>query len=134
LDGAPNLGPLKSRCENYKFENCWYKSVRNLEVQKLLFQQFSNFSSSQQDMSGPILGNLSNNRWSGGYISEDLQNRITPGIIWRWIGNEEVYIHNLKHHIVFLYIIILTKMLRRMPKKFMFDVMRLLFWALRVNG
>ncbi len=28
----------------------------------LLFQQFLNLSSSQRDMSGPILGDLSNNR------------------------------------------------------------------------
>ncbi len=43
LDSAFNLGPLK--------------------VLKLLFQQFLNLSSSQRDMSGPILGDLSNNRW-----------------------------------------------------------------------
>ncbi len=35
-------------------------------VLKLLFQQFLNLSSSQRDMSGPILGALSNNRLSGG--------------------------------------------------------------------
>ncbi len=35
-----------------------------LEVLKLLFQQVLNLSSSQQDMSGQILGDLSNNRWS----------------------------------------------------------------------
>jgi hypothetical protein len=32
-----------------KFENCLYKSVRSLEVQKLLFQQFLNLSSSHVD-------------------------------------------------------------------------------------
>ncbi len=48
-----------------KFENCWYKSVRILEVLKLLFQESLNLSSSQRDMSGTILGDLSNNRWSG---------------------------------------------------------------------
>ncbi len=38
-------------------------SVRILEVLKLLFfQQFLNFSGSQRDMSGPILGALYNNR------------------------------------------------------------------------
>jgi hypothetical protein len=42
------------------------KSVRILEVLKLLFQQFLNLSSSQRDMSGPIIGDLSNNRISGG--------------------------------------------------------------------
>jgi hypothetical protein len=31
-----------------------------------LFQQFLNLPSSQRDMSGPILGDLSNNRWPGG--------------------------------------------------------------------
>jgi hypothetical protein len=49
-----------------KFENCWYKSVRILEVLKLLFPQFLNLSSSQRDMSGPRFGDLSNDRWSGG--------------------------------------------------------------------
>jgi hypothetical protein len=39
LDSAPNLGPLISRWEINKFENCWYKIVRILEVLKLLFQQ-----------------------------------------------------------------------------------------------
>ncbi len=43
----------------------WYKSVRILEVLKLLSQQFLNLPSSQRDMSGPIFGDLSNNRWSG---------------------------------------------------------------------
>jgi hypothetical protein len=32
LDSAPNLEPLISRWEINKFENCWYKSVRILEV------------------------------------------------------------------------------------------------------
>jgi hypothetical protein len=65
-DSALNLGPLISRWETNKFKNCWYKSVRIFKVLKLLFQQFLNLSSSQQHtrMSGPILGHLSNNRWS----------------------------------------------------------------------
>ncbi len=42
LDSAPNLGPLISRWEINKIENCWYKSVQTLEVLKLLFQQFLN--------------------------------------------------------------------------------------------
>ncbi len=50
LDSAPNLGPPISRWEINKFESCWYKSVRILEVLKLLFQQFLDLSSSQQDM------------------------------------------------------------------------------------
>ncbi len=63
LDSAPNLGPLISRWEiNNKFDNCWYKSVRILEVLKLLCQHFLNWSSFQQDMSGPMLGDLSKNR------------------------------------------------------------------------
>ncbi len=71
LDSVPNLGPLISRWEINEFENCWYKSVRILEVLKFLFQQFLNLSSSQRDMSGPILGALSNNRWSWGTVSQD---------------------------------------------------------------
>jgi hypothetical protein len=66
LDNAPNLGPLISRWEINKFENCWYKSVSILEVLKHLFQRVLNFPSSQWGSSGPILGDLSNNRWSGG--------------------------------------------------------------------
>ncbi len=58
LDSAPNLGPLISRWNINKLENCWFKSVRILEVLKLSFQQVLNLSSSQRDMSGPILGDL----------------------------------------------------------------------------
>ncbi len=68
LESAPNLGPLISRWEINKFENCRYKCVRILEVLKRLFQQFLNLSSSQRDMSGPTLGDLSNNV-IGGYES-----------------------------------------------------------------
>jgi hypothetical protein len=49
LESAPNLGPLIPCWEINKFENCWYNNVRILGV---------------WDMSGPILGDLSNNRWS----------------------------------------------------------------------
>ncbi len=57
LDSAPNLGPLISRWELNKFESPDKKSV------KILDQQFLSLSSSQRDMSGPILaGALSNNR------------------------------------------------------------------------
>jgi hypothetical protein len=69
LDCAPNLGPLISRWKINKFENCWYKIVRILEVLKLLFQQFLNLSSSQRDMGATILGDLSNNRWSGAFLA-----------------------------------------------------------------
>ncbi len=72
LDSAPNLGPLISRWEINKFENCWYISVRILEVLKIWFQQFLNLSSSQRDMSGPVLGALSNNRWSWGSYTDGL--------------------------------------------------------------
>jgi hypothetical protein len=68
FDSAPNLGPLISRWEINKFQNCWHKSDRILEVLKLLFQEFLNWSGSQRDTSGPILGALSNNRWSGGSL------------------------------------------------------------------
>ncbi len=37
-----------------------------LEILKLLFQQCLKLSSSERDMSGPILGTLPNNRWSRG--------------------------------------------------------------------
>ncbi len=40
LDNAPNFGPLISRWEINKFENCWYKSVKILEVPKLFFSNF----------------------------------------------------------------------------------------------
>ncbi len=66
LDSAPNIGPLISRWELDKFKNCWNKSFINSEILTLLYQQFSNLLISQRDMSGPILGTLSNNRWSGG--------------------------------------------------------------------
>jgi hypothetical protein len=68
LDSAPNLGPLISRWEINKFENCWYKSVKVLDVLKLLFEQFLNLLISQLDTSGPMLGDLSNNRWSEGTL------------------------------------------------------------------
>jgi hypothetical protein len=42
FDSAPNLGLLISHLEINTFENCWYKSVRILEVLKLLFQQVPN--------------------------------------------------------------------------------------------
>ncbi len=42
LDSALNLGPLISRWEINKFENCCYKSVRILDFLKLLLQQVLN--------------------------------------------------------------------------------------------
>jgi hypothetical protein len=82
LDSVPNLGPLISRWEINKFENCWYKSVRILEVLKLSFQQFLNLSSSQRDMSGPILGTLSNNRWLWGTWMGDSVRILGATIFW----------------------------------------------------
>jgi hypothetical protein len=85
LDSAPNLGPLISRWEIIKFENCCYKSVRILEVLKLLLQQFLNLSSSQQDMSGPRLGDLSKNRWSGGTVQCIFRSHAELSDGWFWI-------------------------------------------------
>ncbi len=81
-DSAPNLGPLICRWEINKFENCWYKSVKMLEVLKLLFQQFLNFSSPQRDMSGPILGALSNDRWLMGALQAFTSRQSSKVIKW----------------------------------------------------
>ncbi len=43
---VPLILDHSSRWEINKFENCWYKSVRILEVLKLLFHQFLSFSRS----------------------------------------------------------------------------------------
>ncbi len=69
--------------ETNEFENCWYKSVRILKVLKLLLQQFLNFSSFQQDMSGPILGTLSNKRWSGVSCLNSQRCVKSSGPFWR---------------------------------------------------
>ncbi len=68
LDSAPNIGPLISCWELNKFKNCWSISFRTSEILTLLYQQFLNLLISQRNMSGPRLGALSNNRWSGGYL------------------------------------------------------------------
>ncbi len=65
LDRSPNIGPLISRWELDKFQNCWNKSLRTSNIRTLLHQQFLILLISQRDMSGPRLGALSNNRWSG---------------------------------------------------------------------
>ncbi len=65
LDKSPNTGPLISRWELDKFKNCWNKSFRTSKILTLLYQQFSNLLIFQRDMSGPRLGALTNNRWSG---------------------------------------------------------------------
>jgi hypothetical protein len=65
LDRSPNTGPLIPCWELDKFKNCWNKSFRTCKILTLLYQQFSNLLISQRDMSGPKLGALSKNRWSG---------------------------------------------------------------------
>ncbi len=74
-DSAPNIGPLISRWELDKFKNCWNKSFRTSKILTLLYQQFSNLLISQRDMSGPRLGALSNNKWSGGSFRVAVQTR-----------------------------------------------------------
>ncbi len=65
LDSAPNIGPLISRWELDKFKHCCNKNFRTSKIRTILYQQFLNLLISQRDMSGPILGALSNNRWLG---------------------------------------------------------------------
>ncbi len=65
LDRSPNIGPLISRWELDKFKNCWNKSFGASKFPRLLYQQLSNFLTTKRDISGPRLGALSNNRWSG---------------------------------------------------------------------
>jgi hypothetical protein len=66
LDRSPNIGPLISCWELDKSKNCWNESFRTTKILTLLYQQFLNSLISRQDMTGPRLGALSNNRWSGG--------------------------------------------------------------------
>ncbi len=68
LDNAPIIGLLISRWELEKFKNFWNKSFRTSKTLTLLYLQFSNLLISQRDMSGPRLGAMSNNRWSGGTL------------------------------------------------------------------
>ncbi len=54
LESAPNIGPLViSRWELDKFRNCWNERFNTSKFLTLLYQQFSNLSISQQDISGP---------------------------------------------------------------------------------
>jgi hypothetical protein len=69
LDRPPKIGPLISRWKLDEFKNCWKKSFRTSKILTLLYQQFSNLLIFQQDMSCPRLGALSNNRWSGRYLT-----------------------------------------------------------------
>ncbi len=64
-DRSPNIGPLISRWELENFKNCWNQRFKTPKILTLLYQQFSNLLISQWDISGPRLGALSNNRWSG---------------------------------------------------------------------
>ncbi len=68
LDRSPNIGPLISRWELDKCKNCWNRSFSTSNILTLLYQQYLNLLISQRDMSGPRLGALSNNRWSGSTI------------------------------------------------------------------
>jgi hypothetical protein len=61
LDMSPNIGTLISCWELNKFKSCGNKSFRTSKIMTLLYQQFWNLLISQQDMSGPRLGALSNN-------------------------------------------------------------------------
>jgi hypothetical protein len=70
LDSAPNIGPLISRWELDNFKNCWNKSFGTSKILTFLCQQFSNLLISQRNKSGPRLGALSHNRWSGGIWSK----------------------------------------------------------------
>ncbi len=65
LDRSPKIGPLISRWEFDKLKNCWNKSFRTSKILTHLYQQLSNLLIFQQDISGPRLGALSNNRWLG---------------------------------------------------------------------
>ncbi len=81
LDRSHNIAPLISRWELHKYKNCWNKSFRNSKILTLLCQQFSNLLISQQEMSGPRLGALSNNRWSGdiSWVAREFSaNFVTP--------------------------------------------------------
>ncbi len=65
LDRSPNIGSLISRWELDKFKNCWNKSFRTSKILTPLDHQYSNLLIFQRDMSGPRLGALSKNMWSG---------------------------------------------------------------------
>ncbi len=62
---VPLIWQLISHWELDKFKTCLNKSFRTSKILTLFYQQFSNLLISQRDMSGPRLGALSNNRWSG---------------------------------------------------------------------
>jgi hypothetical protein len=66
LDRFPNIRPLiYISLGTWQIQTLLEKSFRTSKILTLLYQQFSNLLISQQDMSGPRLGALSNNRWSG---------------------------------------------------------------------
>ncbi len=70
LDSAPNLGPLRSRWEINKFENCWHRSVRILEILKL-FSSIFEFVKFPTRYEWSNVWRPSNNRWSGGSHEND---------------------------------------------------------------
>ncbi len=62
LDSVPNLGPLISRWKiNKLIQKC-----QDVKVSKAFVSAIFEFAKFQRDMSGPILGYLSNNRWLRG--------------------------------------------------------------------
>jgi hypothetical protein len=78
LDRSPNIGPFISHWELDKFKNCWDKSCRTSKILTLLYEQLLNLLISQQDISGPILGDLSNNRWSWGNFGLQKKSKCRP--------------------------------------------------------
>ncbi len=87
LDKSSNIGPLISGWE-LDFRNCKDKSFKTSKILTHLYQQFSNLLISHRDMSGPRLGALSNNRWSGG-SSSTIYNQVlvlptTEAITSKW--------------------------------------------------
>jgi hypothetical protein len=67
LDRSPNIGPLYLVGNLTSSKIGETKALEPLKYQPycISIQQFSNLLISQRDMSGPRLGALSNNRWSG---------------------------------------------------------------------
>ncbi len=65
LDSFPNLGPLVSRWEINKFKKLPIQKCHDFRRSKAFVPAIFNLSCSQGDVSGPILGDLSSNRWLG---------------------------------------------------------------------
>ncbi len=65
---SPNIGPLVSHWVLDKFKIVQTKALEPLKSWHFCISNFWNFFISQEDMSGPRLGALSNNRWLGFYL------------------------------------------------------------------